>query len=414
MYFFVEIACVVTEILMIHMFLSGFFQRRNMPRWIISITYSVFCVIITLLSLNEKLIFHRIVFALFGVWTISLSVFNARILHGFFSGIALCAIYAATDIVAALVFQLFGVGTDALMANHLSRSMYLIACHIIMFGMVMLVRIINKKSKEQMPVKILLPVAPCWITSILLCFVLTWQCFVMNYELHPLYLIVLLGLVYTCIVVIYYTNRINEQAQEKKAWEIAEHHYAMQQEYYDQMRMQQEETRALWHDISKYLRASQVENSLDAVAQVQEMLNTIACVVDVNNRIVSVILNEYFQIAKNAGITLELDVQVPSELFITAADLYVLIGNTLDNAIEACSDIPAEQRIISLKLKTHNNILYYEISNPYDETHLLKIKSKYHGYGLKNVNRCVERYSGKLDVQKENGLFRLCAHLNSR
>lgn len=413
MYYFVEFSCIITEIWMIHMFLAGFFQRKETSFWVKAVTYSLFCLIITVLSLNEKLVYHRIVFALFGVWAISVLVFGAHILHGFFSGIALCAIYASTDILAALVFQLFGVRTEALMANHLTRSMYLITCHIIMFGIILLTQIINKGSHEQMPVKILLPVTPCWVISILLCFVLTWQCFVMKYDLHPLFLIVLLGLLYTNIVVIYYTNRIREQAMEKRTWEIAEHHYAMQQEYYDQMRIQQEETRALWHDISKYLRASQVDNSGHAVAQVQEMLNTIPFVVDVNNRIVSVILNEYYQIAKTAGIMLEMDVQVPSELFVAATDLYVLIGNTMDNAIEACAHLPEDQRIISLKLRAHNNILFYEVTNPYEETYLLQAKSKYHGYGLKNVSRCVERYSGTVDVQKRNGMFCLTAHLNS-
>lgn len=413
MYYFVEFSCVITEIWMIHMFLTGFFHSRKLPPWVKAVTYSIFCVIIMILSLNEKLVYHRIVFALFGVWTISVMIFDAHILHGFFSGIALCAIYASTDILAALVFQLFGVRTEALMANHLTRSMYLITCHIIMFGMILLIQIINKGSHEQMPVKILLPVTPCWIISILLCFVLTWQCFVMKYDLHPLFLIVLLGLLYTNIVVIYYTNRIREQVLEKKTREIAEHHYAMQQEYYDQMRIQQEETRALWHDISKYLRASQVDHSGHAVAQVQEMLNTIPFVVDVNNRIVSVILNEYYQIAKTAGIMLELDVQVPPELFVAATDLYVLIGNTMDNAIEACTHLPENQRIISLKLRAHNDILFYEVKNPYEEKCLVQAKNKYHGYGLKNVTRCVERYSGTVDVQKGNGVFCLTAHLNS-
>lgn len=413
MYYFVEFSCVITEIWMIHMFLTGFFHGRKLPPWVKAVTYSIFCVIIMILSLNEKLVYHRIVFALFGVWTISVMIFDAHILHGFFSGIALCAIYASTDILAALVFQLFGVRTEALMANHLTRSMYLITCHIIMFGMILLIQIINKGSHEQMPVKILLPVTPCWIISILLCFVLTWQCFVMKYDLHPLFLIVLLGLLYTNIVVIYYTNRIREQVLEKKTREIAEHHYAMQQEYYDQMRIQQEETRALWHDIRKYLRASQVDHSGHAVAQVQEMLNTIPFVVDVHNRIVSVILNEYYQIAKTAGIMLELDVQVPPELFVAATDLYVLIGNTMDNAIEACTHLPENQRIISLKLRAHHNILFYEVKNPYEEKCLVQAKNKYHGYGLKNVTRCVERYSGTVDVQKGNGVFCLTAHLNS-
>lgn len=193
---------------------------------------------------------------------------------------------------------------------------------------------------------------------------LIWQYLVKGYFLHPLFVIVLLGLLYTSILVIYYINSLQRQAQEKRAWEIAEHHYAMQQEYYDQLRVQQEETRALWHDISKYLRAAQVDSSNKALQQVQEMLDGIDCVVDVSNRIVSVILNEYVQATKATQIALELDVQVPEVLFVTAADLYVLIGNTMDNSIEACQDLPPEQRKISLKLmigQSCQQIIHIEI-----------------------------------------------------
>ena len=143
------------------------------------------------------------------------------------------------------------------------------------------------------------------------------------------------------------------------------------------------------------------------------MLDSISCVVDVNNRIVSVILNEYFQIAKNSDISIEIDVQVPPELFVTAADLYVLIGNTLDNAIEACMELPVEQRKIELKLKKHNDILFYEVSNPYFERYLRRVRGNYHGFGLKNVTKCVEKYNGKVDISKEKGIFRVIAHLNS-
>ena len=187
----------------------------------------------------------------------------------------------------------------------------------------------------------------------------------------------------------------------------------MQQEYYDQLRIQQEETRALWHDISKYLRASQVEGSSEALDQVSQMLDSIHDVVDVNNRIVSVILNEYNQIANNSSIKLELDVMVPQELFVTAADLYILIGNTLDNAIEACSILPISQRIISIKLKTHNSILYYEITNRFADSAPKRIREKYRGYGLKNVVNCVKKYKGKVEISKENSVFKLVAHLNN-
>lgn len=413
MYYAVEIACVITEMWMIHMFLDGFFEKRSVSRWLPFMLYSISGSILTILSLIEWMMFGRILFTTVSVLTASMVLFKARLMPGLISGIAFCAIFAVTDIVSALVFQLFGVQNEALMANHTYRSLYLVVCHIVMFGLVLLVCLINRRSKRQISLRFLLPVTPCWAISILLCFLLTWQCFVMRYELHPLFVFVLLGLLYTSIMVIYYTNRIHDQAQEKKAWEIAEHHYAMQQEYYDQLRVQQEETRALWHDISKYLRASKAEASDGALVQVQEMLDSISCVVDVNNRVASVILNEYVQAARASDIELELDVQVPEVLFVTAADLYVLIGNTMDNAIEACQSLPQEERRIVLKLKMHNNILFFEMSNPFKEEHLHRARNSYHGYGLKNVARCVEKYNGRMEVSKANGVFQVTAYLNS-
>jgi len=413
MYYFVEIACVITEMWMVHMFLASLFVKKKVSFWQMLVLYGLFGAILAVLSFMDDMAFARLGFTFAGIWAVSMLLFDAKLLQGILSGVAYCAIVAVSDVGSALAFQACGVNASALMDNHASRALFLVAGHILFFGVIILICIINRKSHGGIPVKILLPVLPCWVISIMLSFLFAWQCFVGDYEWHPLFLIVLLGLLYTNIIMIYYTNKTSEQAQIKKDYEIAEHHYAMQQEYYDQLRVQQEETRALWHDISKYLRAAQVDSTSVALTQVQEMLDSISCVVDVNNRIVSVILNEYFQIAKNSNISIEIDVQIPPELFVTAADLYVLIGNTLDNAIEACEELPVEQRKIELKLKKHNDILFYEVSNPYTEKHLRRARGSYHGFGLKNVSKCAEKYNGKVGVSKSNGVFRVTVHLNS-
>lgn len=413
MYYFVEVACVIAEMWLIHLFLSSYFQKRQLALWKFVLSYAMLGCVVTVFSLLENMVFARMLISIIGVSAISFLAFGAKPFHGLLSGIAFFAIVAVTDIVSALPFQMFGITIEALMLNHLTRSIYLIAGHVVMFGFVMLACMVNHRREMQVPLKILFPVVPCWIVSILLCALISWQCFIMGYDLHPGFIFVLLGMLYTNIIVIYYTNRISEQAQIKKDWEIAEHHYAMQQEYYDQLRIQQEETRALWHDISKYLRASEAEGSTSALEQVRNMLDSIGCVVDVNNRIVSVILNEYYQICKNAGIVLHIDVQVPPELFVTAADLYVLIGNTLDNAVEACAELPIGQRIIWLKIKTHNNMLYYEVVNHFTENNSKRIRSKYRGYGLKNIRRCAEKYGGGIETSKDDTQFKVVVYLNN-
>lgn len=412
MYYFIEIACVIAELWLIHVFLESLFNSRKKTLFTFAL-YGVFGAVITFLSLQDDMAFARLGVTFVGIWALAVLIYDAKLLKGLLAGLAFSAVVAVVDVVTSLVFLSCGVDSVALTDNFSSRAVYLIAGHIFLFGCVMLICVINRRSTSTISVTVLLPVAPCWLISILLCLLFAWQCFANEFEWHPLFLVVLIGLLYTNIIMIYFINKTSEQAKIKKDFEIAEHHYAMQQEYYDQLRVQQEETRALWHDISKYLRAAQVDSTSVALTEVQEMLGSISCVVDVNNRIVSVILNEYFQIAKASDISIEIDVQVPPELFVTAADLYVLIGNTLDNAIDACIGLPPEQRRISLKLKKHNDILFYEVSNPYAETHLSRPRGIYHGFGLKNVSKCVEKYEGKLEVNCKDGLFRVAAHLNS-
>lgn len=76
------------------------------------------------------------------------------------------------------------------------------------------------------------------------------------------------------------------------------------------------------------------------------------------------------------------------------------------------STLPVSERRISVKLKTHNNILFYEIMNPYTMEYLQQPRGKERGYGLRNVRKCVEKYKGFVNIKKDNGIFAITAHLN--
>jgi sensor histidine kinase regulating citrate/malate metabolism len=200
------------------------------------------------------------------------------------------------------------------------------------------------------------------------------------------------------------------RSQEEK--HQAARQYAMQEEYYQQLLEKQNQTRALWHDLNKYLRAAKAETApSEALEQLQSMLDDATAIVDVGNPVVNVILNEYVQSAKALGIELRLKVQLPERLGISAADLYILIGNTMDNAIEACRALPQSQRFIELILRTHQDILYYKLANSYDGT-TRRPNDAMRGHGLENVRRCVEQYGGQLLTQQDQGFFIVSAHMN--
>ena len=82
---------------------------------------------------------------------------------------------------------------------------------------------------------------------------------------------------------------------------------------------------------------------------------------------------------------------------ISPADLFIILGNTLDNTIEACAALSPGHRCVHVVLRQKNQFLYYEVSNPYTANAKPK-PGRIHGYGLKDVHNCVEKNQGPLIV----------------
>ena len=142
-----------------------------------------------------------------------------------------------------------------------------------------------------------------------------------------------------------------------------------------------------------------------------EWFKNMNSVVDVGNPIVSIILNEYSQKAKQHNIAFKFDVSIPENWSIAAVDAYIILGNTLDNAIEACCMLPEEERYIHLQMRTFHDILFYKLENPY-KPEAAKSKGKKHGYGLQNVRKCVEKYHGDMSIEQDSCIYKITIRLN--
>ena len=158
------------------------------------------------------------------------------------------------------------------------------------------------------------------------------------------------------------------------------------------------------------------ENQHDAsevLETVQEKFNQVGTVVDTNNPVLNSILNYYIQNAHASGVQIELDVWVAEKLGIKAADLSVIIGNTFDNAIEACTHVADPLKEISVVISQKQNVLLYEIRNPYSPSAPPKSGSC-HGYGLQNVKACVEKYEGTVYVENKDNVYSVSIRLNTK
>ena len=107
-----------------------------------------------------------------------------------------------------------------------------------------------------------------------------------------------------------------------------------------------------------------------------------------------------------------LELAVPSSLPIENHDLCIILGNLLDNAIEALEQ--CRNGYLGISMKAEAGVLLLRIVNSYTgplrkqgERFLTsKAASQEHGIGLNNVKKIVEKYHGEMHFKTEDDLFR--------
>ena len=133
------------------------------------------------------------------------------------------------------------------------------------------------------------------------------------------------------------------------------------------------------------------------------------------NTIIDGLVNYKLQSVASENIKVETEIVVPEQLNIDIADFVTLLGNLLDNALEALKKVDREQRILTIKIVFSQERLIGRITNTYcgeihqkDDKILTSKKEKQkHGYGLSNVEKIIKKYNGYMKIDHANGEFRV-------
>jgi sensor histidine kinase regulating citrate/malate metabolism len=130
------------------------------------------------------------------------------------------------------------------------------------------------------------------------------------------------------------------------------------------------------------------------------------------NVMVDAILNSKLSLATNGGVKVNARAVVPTELTVADIDLCVIIGNLLDNAIEACRKIEdANIRFIRVYIDIKRDSLYISVTNAAIGrprklgARYVSVKPGLHGFGLARVDRLVRKYGGYISRRDEEGAF---------
>lgn len=198
--------------------------------------------------------------------------------------------------------------------------------------------------------------------------------------------------------------------KEKEA--LSNKYLSEQNEHYAYLEKRESETKRFRHDIKShmvllndFLQDGEYEKAKEYIYKIYGELDKVDKVISVNNGIVNAILNRYSSDAEKEHVNLHIKGQLPKECHIDAFDLCTIFSNLLSNALEAAKK--SKGKSIEVECGYTTDMVFIIIQNDYsgniegNDGKFLTSKSdkEYHGFGLQNIERSVQKYSGNMNIE---------------
>lgn len=189
-------------------------------------------------------------------------------------------------------------------------------------------------------------------------------------------------------------------------------HYAEVENMYRQTRGWRHDYRNHIQVLKNYADMGDMEAVKGYLDELAEDLNTVDLALKTGNKMTDVILNSKISLARSKEIQVRADAHVPMTLTTAQIDLCIILGNLFDNAIEACLQLPSEERMIRIYMEMKNTQLYISFTNTTAQKKQKKENGRFastkgggHGYGLVRIDTIIERYQGYIRRGSEDGAF---------
>lgn len=227
----------------------------------------------------------------------------------------------------------------------------------------------------------------------------------------------------TALIIFYLYNNLSKAFAEnvKSALHAQEKDY-----YYAQCQLMQESVeniKSIRHDMKFHLATAREftanNKTKEAAAYLDGLLSSIEkneLYSNTKNTAFDSIINFKLNNAKQENIKLDIRLLIPPVLNIEVADIVTIMGNLLDNAIDAVSNV--EEKMIKLDIEYSRESLFIQVENTFDgvvqytkgaEGEGSRIISRKeggeHGHGLKNIRKSVEKYNGHIDISHNENIF---------
>lgn len=188
-----------------------------------------------------------------------------------------------------------------------------------------------------------------------------------------------------------------------------------QTKHYEELKSSQEEIRQIRHNIRSIyigtlaeLKVGKIENAIEELQSNIDIIEKSSKVIDTGHPSIDSIIENKLYKCDELNITSNLSFQYNEPININEIEIAVVIGNILDNAIEACQKVSDVNREIWGSITVDKQDIVINIKNTAIASNNLKTSKfdkKSHGYGLKSISHIAKKYNGYAKFSFNDNVF---------
>ncbi len=275
----------------------------------------------------------------------------------------------------------------------------------------------NKKTSTYMEAKGFFKFA---VVPFITLFSIIWQLKSSDTSIIPQRLLIPIVFIVINAVVYFMMKELIEISEQNRIKSVNEEKMSAQLNLYKKIRENDKEQRKIMHDYTNTLLCIEGLINDGKIEECQKyLLRTVSKYkqntgyIKTGNSLIDALIKIKYNEAVSKGITLVLNMCNLSDTGIEEDDLFVIISNLLDNAIECVSTLERSDKVIELKINNNSENFVLSITNPIEKQLAVrdnlirtsKKNKKSHGVGLLNIKESVAKYNGRIIIKTDKNRF---------
>lgn len=224
-------------------------------------------------------------------------------------------------------------------------------------------------------------------------------------------------------------DRMNDYSEIKLSQVLYEREYKAQKQHLHSLQEHLDETKVFRHDrknellsLLALMRAGENEKAIREVERSLNIIDTGAKGLVISGHpIIDAMIETKARENKPFGVEVKHYIRISEDLLVDEIDTGIILGNILDNAIEATHRLPQEKRTpIDVRILCNNGLFSITVINAVDHEvdteslHTIKKDKLMHGHGVAQIKSTCLKYDGTAKFACKNNAFTVSVTMVNR